>query len=361
MKLIDRYIFFKFLGTFFTVLMLIMLIAIVFDVSEKLEDFVSKGASGREIFMDYYVNFIAFYGNLFSSLIVFISTIWFTSRMTARTEIVAILSASISYRRLMLPFFYGALVVFGLSMWMNHFVIPKTNIDRLNFENTYINNNQNQDLKSQDIHFQVKPNHVIFLGSFNERGQSGYNFSYEVYEKSRMINKLDADFIRYDSIKKIWRLDNWVRREILEDGTELLSTGRRLDTIYPFLPEDVVPKLFTTSMMDTPELLSFIDTEVLRGSEKVNYHEIELYKRTAFPFSTFILILIAVSLSTKKSRGGLGLNIALGLLLSTVYIFLMQVSTTFSTHGDLTPMIAVWVPNIVFAILGIFLYKTAPK
>jgi len=360
MKLLDRYIFFKFLGTFFTVLMLIMLIAIVFDVSEKLEDFVSKGASGKEIFLDYYVNFIAFYGNLFSSLIVFISTIWFTSRMTARTEIVAILSASISYKRLMLPFFYGAIVVFGLSMWMNHYVIPKTNIDRLNFENTYINS-KSSDLKSQDIHFQVKPNHVIFLGSFNERGQSGYNFSYEVYQNSQLTSKLDADFIRYDSIKKIWRLDNWVRREISSTGQELLSTGRRLDTIYPFLPEDVVPKLYTTSMMDTPELLSFIEVETLRGSEKTNYHQIELHKRTAFPFSTFILILIAVSLSTKKSRGGLGLNVAVGLLLSTVYIFLMQVSTTFSTHGDLTPLLAVWVPNMVFASLGIFLYKTAPK
>ncbi len=360
MKLIDRYILIKFLGTFFTVLMLIMLIAIVFDVSEKLEDFVSKGASGKEIFYDYYLNFIAFYGNLFSSLIVFLSTIWFTSRMTARTEIVAILSASISYKRLMYPFFLGAMIIFSLSMWMNHFVIPKTNEKRLNFENTYINNVKSGQT-SHNIHFQAKPNHFVSLGNFGSNGPNGYNFSYEVYEENRLISKLKADYIKYDTITKGWHLNNWNLREINADGTEKLTMGRTLDTIYPFTPEEIVPKLFTISMMPTPDLLSFIEKERIRGSEKLNFYLVELQKRTSFPFSTFILILIAVSLSTKKTRGGLGLNIAIGLLLSTVYIFLMQVSTTFSTHSNLSPMIAVWVPNFIFLVLGIFLYRSAPK
>ncbi|MDX5403908.1 MAG: LptF/LptG family permease, partial [Bacteroidota bacterium] len=310
MKLIDWYIFRKFIGTFFFVLALIMMIAIVFDISEKIEDFISKGASMEEIIFDYYLNFLAFYGNTFSSLIVFISTILFASRMTARTEIVAILTSGVSFRRMMWPFFLGAVVIFGLNYYMSHYVIPKTNISRITFENTYINNPSNS--RFQNIYRQIRPGVIIYLENFNDERQSGYHFSMEKFNEGKLFYKLKADFLRYDSVANNWRLDNWEIRRIAENGAEEFSRGRQFDTTFSFQPDELVPKLYTVAMMETPVLEDFISAERVRGSSNINFYLVEKFRRTAYPASTFILVLIAVSLSTKKTRGGMGLNIAVG-------------------------------------------------
>jgi lipopolysaccharide export system permease protein len=358
-KIIDRYILNKFLGTFFLSLILILSVAIVFDISEKLEDF-RKGASFNEIVFDYYLNFLAFYGNTFSSMILFISTIWFSSRMASNTEIVAILTGGVSFRRMLWPYFMGATIVALLSLALNHFIIPKTNVNRLKFEHTYVGNGP-QDTYTQNIHRQVAPGVYIYFETYNQDRKSGYHFSAETIRDAHMLSKLSSDFARFDTVQNTWKLDNWNLRLILPDGSEEITKGRQMDTLLPFSPSEVRPRLYTVGMMNTPELLEFIDAEKLRGSENISAYMVELHKRTSWPASTYVLILIAVSLCTRKTRGGLGLNMAIGLMVCALYIFMMQISTTLATKDDFSPFWAVWLPNVVFSFLGIYLYRIAPK
>ncbi len=359
LRIIDRYIIGKFLGTFFLTITLILAIAVVFDISEKIDNFVNKGASMPEIIFDYYLNFVVYYGNLFSSMIVFIATIFFTSRMTGNYEIVAILTGGVSFKRLMWPYFIAATIVAAISFTLGHFVIPKTNVTRLKFQTTYID--KAQDDRFKNIHRQIKEGHVIFFENFNTDNNSGYHFTYEVFEGNKLKSKLKADFINLDTNKNVWTLNNYHVRTIADDGTEEMWAGKKLDTVFDFKSEEIVPKLYTIEMMNTPELNEFIEAEKIRGSENINFYLIEKYKRTAWPVSTYILVLIGVSLSSKKTRGGLGLNIAVGLLICVSYIFFMQISTTFATLGNFSPLMAVWFPNIVFSFIGIYLYYIAPK
>tara|TARA_B100000678_G_scaffold285944_1_gene289870 strand:+ start:884 stop:1966 length:1083 start_codon:yes stop_codon:yes gene_type:complete len=359
LKIIDRYIIRKFLGTFFLTITLILAIAIVFDISEKIEDFITKGASAKEIILDYYVNFLVFYGNLFSSMIVFIATIFFTSRMTSNTEIVAILTGGVSFRRMMWPYFVSATIIGGISFGLSHYVIPKTNVKRLDFQHTYID--RKDDDRFKNIHRQIKQGHIIYFENYNGERQTGYHFTYEIFDGPRMKYKLKSDFIRYDTTAQKWVLDNYVERTITDDGDEKLMVGKRKDTVFDFETDEIVPKLFTVEMMDTPELDRFIAEERLRGSENINFYLIEKHKRTSWPVATYILVLIGVSISSKKTRGGLGLNIAIGLAICVSYIFFMQISTTFATLGNFPPLLAVWFPNIVFAFIAAYLYHIAPK
>lgn len=356
--IIDRYILRYFLGTFFLTLVLILLIAIVFDISEKIEDFITKGASAREIILDYYLNFIVYYGNMFTSMIVFISTIFFTSMLTNRTEIVAILTSGMSFRRLMYPYAVGTLIVTVISMLLAHFVIPISNVRRLHFENLYINVTSGE--RNNDLHRQIKPGHLIYLENYNSERLSGYRFTYEIFDSQKLVSKLSSDFIRYDTISKVWKLDNYTIRYPGSDGDRLII-GRQLDTVFDFLPDELSPKLYSVTMMNTPRLIDFIRAEKIRGSEKLNMYLLELHQRTAWPFATVILVLIAVSLSSQKRRGGMGLNIAVGLGLCVTYIFFQRVSVVFSTNGNLSPFVALWVPNALFTLVGIYLYRTAPK
>ncbi|KAB2806765.1 LptF/LptG family permease [Phaeocystidibacter luteus] len=359
MKKIDLYILKKFLGTFTLFFVLLMLIAVVIDISEKLDDFTTNGATLEEIVFDYYANFIVFYGNLFSALILFLATIYFTSKLANNTEIVPILTGGRSFARFTLPYFVGAFFIFLLSSAVNHYLIPQTNIDRLNFEAKYTKVRDNR--KTQELFRQVEPGHIVYFRSFSPDRHTGYDFSYDVYENNTLVSKLSVDYLRFDSIQNTWRLDNWRIREISPDGTERLRAGRRMDTTFVFGANDIVPELSVTQMMTTPKLIEFIEKEKIRGSELLSEHEIELHNRTAYPFSSFILVLIGVSISSRKRRGGLGINIAVGLVLVMIYIFFMEVSTALSVNGTVSPILAVWTPNIVFALLGLYTFRIAPK
>jgi len=305
------------------------------------------------------MNFLVFYGNLFSSMIVFIATIFFTSKMTARTELVAMLTGGMSFKRLLYPYFLGATLIAGISLYLSHFVIPKTNETRLNFEWRYIKDKSKE--RFQNLHRQIRPGHMIFLENYNTRRMSGYHFAYEHFEGQRMLSAMKSDFMRYDTVTTKWRLDNVVIRSIDEDGTQHLRRERRIDTTLALLPEDLATIIYNAEMMPTPELNEFIRAEQLRGSENVNYFIIEKLKRTSWPASTYILVPLALPLSSQKTRGGLGLNIAIGLAICVSYIFFMQISTTFATLSNFPPLLAVWLPNILFSILGLYLYARAPK
>jgi lipopolysaccharide export system permease protein len=357
-KIIDSYIIRKFLTTFFFALGLIILVAIVFDVSEKIDDFLEKKAPLESIVFDYYLNFIPYFTNLFSPLFIFISVIFFTSKMASQTEIVAILSSGVSFRRLLVPYMIVATILAALSFYLNGYVIPHSNKTRLAFENTYIKNPYI--LKSRNIHRQIFPGQYIYFESYNTIDNLGFRFAYERFEEGKLVYKLNSERLVWDTADGHWRAENYMIREI--DGmSESIRKGMRFDTTFGFLPEEFTRRENNIIAMDNSELNAHIREKKLRGAEGLQFDEVEKYRRSAYPFATFILTLIGVSLSSRKVRGGIGIQIGAGILLSFTYIMFMQVSTTFATNGNVPAIIAVWIPNLVYILVAIYLVRNAPK
>ncbi len=358
MKLIDKYIIRKFLGTFFFALALIILILVVFDISEKIDDFIDKKAPLRAIVFDYYFNFIPFFINLFSSLFTFIAVIFFTSRMAMRTEIVAILSSGISYRRILYPYMLSATVIALLSLFLNNVVIPHATKKRIAFENQYIRDHfYNQD---KNIHMQIAPGNYIYLQGYNSEENMGYKFSNEKFKNGKLYYKMMAENIKWDSTTMRWSVNDYYIRYI-NNMNETILKGSRLDTAYTFTPSEFGRKDNTVVTMDYKELDNYIASERLKGSDNIELYEIEKYRRTAFPFATFILTLIGVSIASRKVRGGIGMHIGLGIMVSFAFIMFMQITTTFAASGLASPFVAVWIPNIVFGFLAWYLIRKAQK
>jgi lipopolysaccharide export system permease protein len=357
-KKIDLYIIRKFLGTFVFAMGLIILIVIIFDFSEKIDDFIEKQAPLREIIFAYYFNFIPYFVNLFSPLFTFIAVIFFTSRLAFNTEIVAMLTSGISFRRLMVPYLISAIILGLFSVFLSNILIPPANKKRLDFEATYVKNPAT--FRDRNIHMQIRPGVFIFLESFNDRTNLGWRFTMEHITDGELVYKMTADNVRWDSLSGNWTIENYHVRTINRLQEEL-SFGNRLDTVLPFTPRDFVQNLKEMETMNFTELSDYISNEKLKGSENVKFYEVEMHRRLAFPFSTLVLTLIGVSLSSRKVRGGVGLHLGSGLALSFAFIMFMQISTTFATKGNLHPMLSVWIPNIFFGLIGLYLYKTTPK
>lgn len=357
-KIIDKYIIRKFLGTFFFALGLIIAIAIVFDISEKIDDFLEKKAPLKAIVFDYYLNFIPFFGNLFSPLFVFIAVIFFTSRMAGLTEVVAILSSGVSFRRFVAPYMVAAAVIASISLVLNMYVIPHSNATRLEFERIYIKNQFV--FKNKDVHRQISPGQYIYFESYNNIDRIGYRFSLEKFKDGKQTFKLLSERIVWDSTSSKWRIENYFIREI-SGMNESIKTGSRLDTVLAFSPEEFNRRTNYIETMDSHELNKFIEQERIRGTEELPFYLVEKHRRIAFPFATFILTLIGVSLSSRKVRGGIGVQIGAGILLSFTYIMFMQISQTFATNGNMSPMLAMWIPNIAFSFIAIYLYRKAMR
>lgn len=355
-KIIDRYIIVKFLGTFFFALALIISIAIVFDISEKIDDFLEKDAPIQAIIFDYYMNFIPFFANLFSPLFIFISVIFFTSKMAGQTEIIAILASGISFKRLLVPYMVAAMFLSGISFYLNNYVLPHSNTERIAFETKYIKNPFVY--KNKHVHRQIKPGQFIYFESYNNFDKIGYQFSYERIENGSLNFKLLSERIFWDSLKNKWTIENYFTREI-NGMNEKIETGFRKDTSLAFYPAEFNRRDNFVETMDTPELNKYIDQEILRGSEEVPFYLVEKHRRFSYPFATFILTIMGVSLSSRKVRGGIGVQIGIGILLSFTYIMFMQISQTFATNGNLPAWLAVWIPNIFFTIIAIFLVRKA--
>jgi len=357
-KLLDRYIIRKFLGTFFFSLALIISIAIVFDISEKMDDFLERKAPLKAILFDYYFNFIPYFANLFSPLFVFISVIFFTAKLASNTEIVAILSSGVSFRRMLRPYFIAATILAILSWYFNGWVIPHSNKVKLAFENTYIKNPVR--FEDRNLHRQIAPGNFIYLESYNNIENTGFRFSLERIENGKRTMYLNSDKIQWDSTSQKWKIHNYYIRHI--DGThETISTGRELDTVLNLSPSNFKRRMNIVDAMDTPALNKFIEEEKMEGSANVATYMVEKYRRISIPVATFILTLIGVSLSSKKVRGGIGLQLAFGIALSFIYILFMQVSNTFAINGVMPAFIAVWLPNIIFSIIAVALLQNAPK
>jgi lipopolysaccharide export system permease protein len=358
LKILDRYIIRKFLGTFFFSLALIIVIAVIFDISEKLDDFIERKAPLSAIVFDYYFNFIPYFANLFAPLFVFISVIFFTSRMAANVEIIAIVNSGVSFRRLLYPYFLAAAFLALVMFYFNGWVIPHSNKVKLNFENLYIKNPVK--FEGMNVHRQIAPGILMYIESYSTENNTGYRFSLEKIENEKRTWFLNSDRIRWDSVSGKWKIENYYTRTINGFHEEMRS-GLILDTVLPFKPTDFKRRLNIIEAMDNNVLNKFIRDEQEQGSANVTAYEVEKYRRIALPFSTFILMLIGVSLSARKVRGGIGAQLGLGIALSFAYILFMQISNTFAINGSIPPLIAVWIPNIIFAGVALYLVRLAPK
>lgn len=358
MKILDQYIIRKFLGTFFYCIALIIIILIVFDISEKLDDFLLKKAPLKEIVFAYYLNFIPFFINLFSPLFIFISVIFFTSQMASRVEVIAILNAGVSYRRFLQPYMFSSTIIAILSWILGNFIIPQANVTRLAFENKYIRSPYR--IETRNIHRQIKPGEFIYFERYDNLSKQGYQFTYEKIENRQLVYKITAEVARWDSIKFQWKLENYSIRTI-HNLDETLTTGLRLDTVFGFKHEEFARRINYIEAMDYSELRNYIHEQTLRGSEAVKFSYIELYKRTSYPFATFILTIIGVSIASRKVRGGIGLQLVAGVLLSFTYILFMQISTTFATNSNFSPLLAVWIPNFFYCLIAVAFLRTAQK
>jgi lipopolysaccharide export system permease protein len=358
LKILDYYIIRKFLGTFFFSIMLIVTIAVILDSSEKLADILAKRAPRNAIIIDYYLNFIPYLASLFSPLFIFISVIYFTSKMASDTEIIAILSSGVSFLRLMYPYFIGALLLTVFFFVLNDAIIPHANLVRYEFEDQYLK--KKKVTSRANVHKQVEPGLFVYMQSFNSDNNVGRNFTLERIEDGRLVSKLSADVVRWDSIRQIWTVSNYRVRNI--DGLrEQIYTGRRLDTTLNMDPAEFRRRDDFEQTMGVLELNRYINHLQMQGADNINYYRNALHKRVATPFSAFILTLIGVTLSSRKVRGGIGLHIAIGIVLSFSYILFLQFSSQFAAKGTLSPLVAAWIPNVLFFSIGIYLYYKAPK
>lgn len=348
------------MGTFFVALLLIIGIIIIFDLSEKVDDFVQKKAPLQAILFDYYLNFIPYYMNMFSPLFVFITVIFFTSRMAANSEIVAILSCGVSFHRMMVPYIFSAAIIAMLSLSLNLWVIPRANGVRHEFENSYVK--KRNALAAENVRYQINPGEYVYVQSFSKWNNTAYKFSLSKIEGKNLISKIEAETAAWDSVARRWTLKKCFIRD-MENGVlqDKVTLRDRVDTTLTLTIEDFYRRNNTVQDLPQDQLTDLIKMQEMRGDKDIKYALIEYHNRFALPFSAFILTLIGVSLSSKKKRGGLGWNLAIGIALSFSYILFMRFSEMFVFTDTMPAGLAIWLPNIIYAVVAVVLYKIAPK
>jgi lipopolysaccharide export system permease protein len=354
LKKIDWYIIKKFLGTFFYSIALLTIIIIVFDISEKIDDFIENEAPLNKIIFEHYLNFIPYFVNMFSYLFTFIAVIFFTSKLAMNTEIVAILSSGVSFNRLLYPYLLSAFFLTIMSFWLANFIIPNANITRRAFKDQYIEKlTKNMD---QHIHIQISPGTFVYAESFNASTLTGQRFAIEKFDHDRALRfKLNSDKIVYDTANGQWKIYNYYIRKIT-DSSEYLTKGAVMDTLINLAPSDMFIQKEDFEVMNYFEIRDYIAEQKMKGNPNIMEYEVEKHKRQAFPFATIVMTIIGMSLSSRKVRGGIGLHLGLGIGLAFLFILIMQVSTVFAISGNLSPGLAAWLPNIIFGLIAIFLY-----
>ena len=356
-KILDRYIMKKFLLTFFMALLLIIVIVIIFDLSEKIDNFVKNEAPLKAIIFDYYCNFIPYFMNMFSPLFVFITVIFFTSRLASNSEIIAILSGGVSYHRMMVPYMVSATLIMLLSLVLNLYVIPQSNKVRVDFEQQYVK--QRQYSARRDVHYQIAPGEFVYVESFSNWNNTAYKFTLESIEDGKIVSKLSADQAVWDSTKQAWSLRNWFIRDYSKGLSDDVRSGEQMDTTIALNITDFYRNEKTVEALRAGALDELIKTQNMRGDSNVMYAKIERTRRWALPFSALILTIIGVSLSSRKKRGGIGWNIAIGIALAFSYILFLRFSEMFVYTDTLPPGIALWLPNVLYTFIAAFLYRRA--
>ena len=358
---LDWYIIRKFIGTYIFSIVLIISIALVFDFNENLSKFTKYHAPWRAIVFDYYANFIPYYSNLFSPLFVFIAVIFFTSKLAGNSEIIAMLSSGVSFRRLMRPYMISCVLIASVTFYLNSFVIPHGTVIRQNFESLYRNSKKNT--SAENVQLQVGKGTVAYIQHYDDRYKRGYGFSLDKFEGKKLVSHMTAMEIQYDTIadaKYHWKATNWKTRTLV-GLRERIVTGDVKDTVILMEPTDLVYSKGQQESFTSPELLDYISKQTSRGSGNVVQYEVEFHKRIAMSFSSFILTIIGLSLSARKRKGGMGLYLGIGLGLSFGYIMLQTVSSTFAINAGTPPVLAAWIPNLIFAFIAYFCYRHAPR
>ena len=359
---IDRYIIYKFLSTYIFLITIIVVIAVIFDYNEKIDKLTVSHAPMQKIIFDYYVNFIPYFANLFSPLFVFIAVIFFTSKLADNSEIIAMKSTGMSFRRLLRPYMVSAGIIALATFILGAYVIPQSNVSRVNFENRYIR--KRGEITSVDnVQMQVDTGVVAYITHFDNITKSGYGFSLDKFENKKLVSHLTAQRIEYDTLSE--RRFSWTLRDYhirtLQGMREKLESGNRLDTMLLMEPKDLFYVRNQQETMTVPQLKEFIGRQKLRGAAGVSTFEVEYHKRFATPFAAFILTLIGVSLSCEKRKGGMGASIGVGIALSFAYILFQTISATFAINAGWPVMISVWIPNIIFAIIAFVLFRRTPQ
>jgi len=359
-KILDKYIIKKFIGTYFFTLLIVIAIAVIFDVSEKIDNFVEKDIPLQEIIFRYYFGFIPWILNSFSPLFVFISVIFFTSKLASNTEIIAMLSGGVSFNRMLKPYMISAAFIAAFTFVLGLYIIPPANQKRLDFENQYIKPQLVVGSDFRNLHYQLAPGEFVYVESFSKWGNTAYRFTLETIEDNKVKSKLSAESAEWDSTFCGWKLKNYYLRDFYGES-EIVKSGRELDTVISLTIEDFYRRKNIVESLSQKDLNDLIKTQKLRGDKMVQYSLIEKNNRIAVPFSAFILTIMGVALSSRKKRGGIGLNIGVGIALSFSYILFQRFSQMFVLTGTLPPAIALWMPNVLYSIIAAILYKIAPK
>ena len=358
---LDRYIISKFIGTYIYSIILIISIAIVFDVNENLSKFSTYGAPLKAIVFDYYANFVPYFSNLFSPLFVFIAVIFFTSKLAGNSEIIAMLAAGVSFKRLMRPYLLSAALIALVNYYLGSYIIPHGTIVRQDFEAKYKNNKKIT--SASNVQLMVGPGVIAYIQQYDNNTKSGYGFSLDKFEKKKLVSHMTASTIRYDSISEDrfhWKAQNYKIRT-LRGLREEIKSGAVIDTIIHMEPMDLVYSDGQQETLTSDELRQYISKQIERGSTNVVQYEVEYHKRIATSFASFILTVIGVSLSSRKRKGGMGVYLGIGLALSFSYILLQTISSTFAINADTPPIIAAWMPNVLYAFIAYFCYRQAPN
>ncbi|MBQ8673588.1 MAG: LptF/LptG family permease [Bacteroides sp.] len=356
---LDYYIIKKFLGTYIFAIALIISIAVVFDFNEKMDRFMSHDAPWSAIIFDYYANFVPYFANLFSPLFVFIAVIFFTSKLAENSEIIAMFSTGMSFKRMLRPYMVSAAIIALTTFFLGSYVIPKGSVTRINFEDKYYK--QRKKSTARNIQLEVDSGVIAYIDRFEDYNKTGYRFSLDKFKEKALVSHLTARSITYDTTQTHhWVIKDYMIREM--DGMkETIRKGEKIDTTLFMEPSDFLIMKNQQEMLTSPQLSEYIDRQKQRGFANIKEFEIEYHKRIAMSFASFILTLIGASLSSRKVKGGMGLHLGIGLALSFSYILFQTISSTFAVNGNVPAIIAVWIPNILYSFIALYLYKKAPK
>ena len=354
-KILDRYIIGKFLGTYIFAIVLILAITVMFDINEKLDAFLK--APLKATLFDYFLNFLPYFANQFSPLFTFIAVIFFTSKLADNSEIIAMLSSGMSYPRLLRPYMISATVIAVATYLLSAYIIPPANVERINYTNTYVKNKRVE--YGANIQLQVDKGTIAYMSRYDNNTKTGYKFLLETFKDKKLTSRLTAQTIRYDSLHH-WQVRDYMIRDF--KGTrEEIRRGAKLDTTIAIEPRDFLISKNDQETMTTPALDEYISRQKDRGVANIKNFEIEYHRRFAMTGAAFILTVIGMSLSSRKVKGGMGVNIGIGLVLSFSYILFMTVTSTFAVSGYTSPAVAMWIPNIIYAVIAVVLYRKASK
>ncbi len=360
MKIIDKYILKRYLSNFFVMLIMFIPIGIIIDVSEKVDKMIEYKIPFSAIAI-YYFNFTIYFANLLFPIFLFLSIIWFTSKLANNTEVIAILSSGISFTRFMRPYLIGATIVSVLAFLMGIFLLPKASEGFNNFRYTYLRTGGKEIMReNSDVFRQISKDEYIYVGSFNQVSNMAFNFSMEKFDKDQLKYKITASRIKWNSLKKNYTLYDYNKRTVGE-LSDKIEMSEQKDTVFSFDLEDLTPTVYVAETLSILELNHFIDKEIKRGNANISVYLVVLYKKYSLPVSAFILTIIALSVSSMKRRGGMGINLAIGIAIAFAFVFFDKIFGALAEKSTINPFIAVWLPNVLFGILAVYLLKYAKR